>query len=79
MISYVTFLSARQVRDRIAKAEPQFWRKHRKDREHLEDMLAGLPDMRKALPLEGDPQRERFLDWYESMFLEEIQLPPETQ
>jgi hypothetical protein len=79
VIGYVTFLSARQVCDRIAKAQPQFWRQHRKDAKHLGHMLAQLPEMRTALPLEGDPQREKFLDWYESMFLKAIQLPPEAQ
>jgi hypothetical protein len=79
VISYVTFLSAHQVRNRIAKAEPQFWRQHRKDRKHLEETLAQLPEMRSALPLERDPERDKFLEWYESMFLQDIQLPPEAQ
>ncbi len=77
MIGYVTFLSARQVCDRIAKAEPEFWRQHRKDAVRLEEILAHVPEMRAALPLESDPQREKFLDWYELMFLKAIQLPPE--
>jgi hypothetical protein len=78
VISYVTFLSAHQVRNRIAKAEPQFWRQHQKDRKQLEEMLELLPEVRSALPLEGDSERGKFLDWYESMFLEELQLPSET-
>ena len=79
MIGYVTFLSARQVCDRIAKAEPQFWRQHRKDAARLEEVLAHFPTMRAALPLESDPEREEFLDWYESMFLKTIQLPPDER
>jgi hypothetical protein len=70
VMSYITFLCARQVVDRIAGKHREFYRSHRSAATVLDRLLAELPRLRDELPLDDDGDREPFLDWYESMFLE---------
>jgi len=74
VIAYVTFLCAEQVRNRVRRARPDFWREHRADAKPLEQLLSELPRLRGALPLDDG---DEFLDWYEPAFLQEIDQPEE--
>ena len=74
VIAYVTFLCAEQIKNRVRRARPDFWREHRADAKPLDQLLAELPRLREALPLDN---REEFLEWYEPAFLQEIKQPEE--
>ena len=69
-LAYVTFLSARQIVERVKKWNPDFWSDHRADRWQLEQELGKLPWLRKQLPL-ANGGRDAFLNWYEEMFVVE--------
>ena len=65
-------------RNRIAKIHPEFWRHHRKDARQLEQLLNEVPRLRKALFPSDDQDQRDFLDWYEPMFLREIEQPEDV-
>jgi hypothetical protein len=72
VMNYITFLCAKQTKERIAKAHPEFMNAHRKDARVLNDLLKQLPMIRDKL----SPQitdSGRFLNWYEEMFLRMIE------
>jgi hypothetical protein len=74
VMNYITFLCAKQAKERIAKAHPDFMNAHRKDARVLNDLLKQLPMIRKKL----SPQitdSTQFLDWYEKMFLRMVEQP----
>lgn len=76
VLTYVTYLSACQVRSRIQRTFPEFWERNQSEARRLESLLEQLPRYRDQLGL--GPQEERFLDWYEEMFLREIHRSVET-
>ncbi len=65
---YVTFLSARQLRERIAARYPEFWDARRDEARQLDRSLGALEELRSALELPGD-DAAAFLAWYEDAFL----------
>ena len=75
-ITYVTFLCAQQIRDRVRREHRTFWKDCRAVRAKLEERLDRLPDIRAGL-LKDDPERESFLDWYEQAFLQQVSIPVE--
>lgn len=71
VVRYVTFLCARQLRDQLARERRDFIATCGERTKMLDDLLARVPDMRHAV-VSGGACDERFLDWYESMFLEDL-------
>ncbi|GEM_PF-445005 len=69
VMAYVTFLSARQIAERVKEHDPDFWNDHQADRRQLEEELEKIPGLREELRL-ADGDRD-FLNWYEEMFLTE--------
>ncbi len=67
VMSYLTFLCARQLLSRIETDHPSLVEECGDDRKHLMRALDRLGDLRDAL-LPGDDSREPFLEWYEEMF-----------
>lgn len=74
VMSYITFLCALQTKKRIAKAQPEFMKAHRKDAKTLNDLLKKLPMIRSRLSRQIKDSTQ-FLDWYEKMFLRMIEQP----
>ena len=72
--TYVTFLCARQVRDRVRREHRAFWRDCQAVRAKLEERLDRFPEIRAGL-LKEDPEREAFLGWYEKAFLQQASIP----
>ena len=74
ILAYVTFLSARQLRDRVAKIYPEFLRQYPIGRDRLDTLISGSPALRNRIGLDGDDADE-FFQWYESQFLRLIEQP----
>ena len=74
VMDYVTFLCAKQIRDRIAKSQPEFWQRHRQVTGSLDGLLGSIPALRESVSAEVGDAAD-FLDWYEKMFLRTIQVP----
>ena len=74
-MSYVTFLCAQQVVDWVMSDHREFTREHRPAAAALDGLLSELPRLRRAVPLDDDPDRDAFLEWYESMFLATAAMP----
>jgi len=72
VIRYVTFLSARQLRDTLAQRHRGFFAARAQAVARLDAWLARLDELRAALPLACDGERDAFLAWYEGCFLEEL-------
>jgi hypothetical protein len=72
VMCYLTFLCAEQLRRRVSKRHPDFWRKHRRDAKHLNRLLRQTSRLRTTLPLPHEEQHGEFLDWYERIFLRPI-------
>lgn len=76
VMRYIIFLCAKQVAARVRRHRRVFWKSHKKERERLDGLLAHLPALAEALPLD-DADRASFLKWYESMFVRMIRQPEE--
>ncbi len=74
MMTYITFLCARQTRNRVARAYPDFFKTHRKDAMTVDRLLKQIPVVRDRLSPHMTDSVE-FLDWYEKMFLRMIKQP----
>jgi hypothetical protein len=72
IIRYVTFLCARQTRDLLAAEHRAFFRSRRKQAARLEELLAKLPEVRAALPIDQMDGGRAFIDWYEEAFLKPV-------
>ena len=77
VMDYVTFLCAKQVRDQVRRKHRQFWKDYKNVAGQLDERLARLPGIRDSL-LPDDPERDRFLEWYERMFMAEATIPKES-
>lgn len=71
---YITFLCAKQARNRMARAYPEFVKSHKKDSKVLNRLLRQLPEIRDRLSSRMTDSVD-FLKWYEQMFLRMIQQP----
>jgi hypothetical protein len=78
VISYVTFLCARQVCDRLRRSHPDFEREHREESRQLRALVEQSAQLRAALQLDGEEEGRAFLDWYEEMFLRETPVPEDV-
>lgn len=74
VVAYVTLLSARQLRERIAAAHSQFLRDHREAVARLDALIDRYPAVRDRIGLDGDDV-DRFFEWYEQQFLRLIEQP----
>jgi len=74
VMTYITFLCARQIRNRVARTYPDFFKTHRKDAMTLNRLLKQIPVIRDRLSPHMADSAE-FLDWYEKMFLRMIKQP----
>ena len=75
-MNYVTFLWAKQLRDRIARSQPEFWQRYRQVTGSLDGLLGSIPALRESVSAEVGDAAD-FFDWYEKMFLRTIQVPQE--
>jgi len=74
VMNYITFLCARQTKNRVATAYPEFMKAHTRDVRALNSLLDQQTQIRKKI----SPQikdRAHFLNWYEKMFLSLIEQP----
>lgn len=74
VMKYITFLCAKQAKDRVGKTHPEFMKARRKEAGTLNQLLEQLTMIRDKL----SPQIKdstRFLDWYEEMFLCLVEQP----
>ena len=76
VMNYVTFLCAKQMRDRIARSQPEFWQRPRQVTGSLDGLLGSIPALRESVSAEVGDAAD-FFDWYEKMFLRTIQVPQE--
>lgn len=74
IVTYVTFLCARQLRDTLTHRHRDFMRATRARSTALDSLLEHVPAIRARLPLDG-PQSDDFLRWYEEMFLAPVGEP----
>jgi len=74
VMTYITFLCAKQTGNRVAKAYPEFMKTHKKDTMVLNQLLKQLPVIRERL-LPQMTDSNDFLDWYDKMFLRLIKQP----
>jgi len=74
VMNYITFLCARQAKERVATTHPEFMKARARDVRALNRRLDKLTTIRKKI----SPQIEDsapFLKWYEKMFLCLIEQP----
>jgi hypothetical protein len=69
---YVMALCARQLRDELVRAYPEFWRAHAAEATKLDAAVLQAERVRSSLPAE-DPSIPAFLDWFEGWFLKRAQ------
>lgn len=74
VMRYITFLCAKQARNRVAKVHPKFIKSHRTQARNLNRLLKHLSIIRQELSPQIEDSRD-FLDWYEKMFLNLIEQP----
>jgi hypothetical protein len=69
---YVTLLTARDTLDRLERDYPDFFRVYRKDLKLLRERLRDGESLKNDLPVGSPLDRERFLLWFERMFLTDM-------
>lgn len=74
VMMYITFLCAKQIRDRVVQEHPEFISTNKADVQSLDRLLRKLPVIRDKLSPQIADSVE-FLNWYERMFLHIIQQP----
>jgi len=74
VMAYITFLCARQTQNRVARANPDFMKTHRKEAMALNQLLKQLPAIRDRLSSQMTDSA-KFLGWFEKMFLRMIKQP----
>lgn len=72
VLGYVTFLTARQLREFLAKRDPQFFRERRSLVRKLDRLIATGIERRGAMFPNDDSQTRAFLDWFETVFLNDL-------
>ena len=75
VLDYVTFLTAKQVRNSLRKRDPQFFRDRRSLVRKLDKLIAkGIKRRDQIFPGE-DAQAHAFLEWFEPVFLKDLEHP----
>lgn len=75
ILTYVTFLSAAQLFDRVRRQHKEFYRECKGRTGSLEALLAKLPEVRRCLPLDEMTDGPAFIEWYEPTFLKDLGIP----
>ena len=69
---YVTFLTAKQVRESLCSLHPRFFGEHRSRVRELDRLIAEGIARRDTIFPGGDAQNHAFLDWFEPAFLNDL-------
>ncbi|MDE0192291.1 MAG: hypothetical protein OXQ90_13125 [Gammaproteobacteria bacterium] len=72
---YVTFLTARQVRESLGSLYPRFFGEHRPRVRELDRLIATGIARRDAIFPGGEVHNRAFLDWFEPAFLNDLGRP----
>ena len=72
VLGYVTFLTARQLRESLGRHDPQFFRDRSSLVRKLDQRIAAGIERRGAMFPSDDAETRAFLDWFEPVFLKEL-------
>lgn len=72
VLGYVTFLTARQLRDSLGRRDRQFFRDRSSLVRNLDRLIAAGIERRGAIFPNDDAQTREFLDWFEPVFLNDL-------
>ena len=72
VLNYVTFLTAKQVRNSLRKRDPQFFRDRRSLVRKLDMLIAKGIERRDQIFPGEDAQTHAFLEWFEPVFLKDL-------
>lgn len=72
---YVTFLTAKQVRESLGSHYPRFFGEHRSGVRELDRLIAAGIARRDTIFPGGDAANRSFLDWFEPAFLNDLGRP----
>ena len=72
VLGYVTFLTAKQMRDSLAKYDPQFFRDRRSLTRKLDGLIAEGIERRDRIFRPEATQAREFLEWFEPVFLKNL-------
>ena len=72
IVRYVTFLCAKQLRDRLRREYREFFSARKTHLAALDALLGRVEELRDELPLESTGADRDFLDWYEAAFLKQV-------
>ena len=72
IFGYVTFLTAKQVRDSLGRQNRCFFRERRSQVRKLDRLIATGIERRGAIFPQDDAQSRAFLEWFEPVFLKDL-------
>ena len=72
VLGYVTFLTAKQLRDALYKRDRQFFRDRKPLVRQLDRLIAAGVKRRDEIFLSNDAQAGAFLEWFEPVFLKDL-------
>ena len=72
VLDYVTFLTAKQLRDSLRKHAPQFFRDRKSLLRKLDRLIAKGIERRVRVFRSDDPRARAFLEWFEPVFLKDL-------
>ena len=72
VIGYVTFLTAKQIRDSLHRHDRSFFRERRSQVRKLDRLIAAGIERRGAIFPRDDAQSGAFLEWFEPVFLSDL-------
>ena len=72
VIGYVTFLTAKQIRDSLGRQDRSFFRERRTQVRKLDRLIATGIKWRGAIFPRDDAQSRAFLEWFEPVFLKDL-------
>ena len=71
---YVTFLTARQLRDKLVEDYVSFFESHKQMRSELDELLERGLRSRRRIQFGDDVCDQKFLTWFEKFFLREYRI-----
>ena len=72
VLGYVTFLTAKQLRESLDRRDPEFFRDRNALVRKLDELIADGIERRGAMFPNDDAQTRAFLDWFEPVFLNDL-------
>ena len=72
VLGYVTFLTAKQLRESLDRLDPEFFRDRNSLVRKLDELIADGFERRGAMFPNDDAQTRAFLDWFEPVFLNDL-------